>query len=150
MRTRLKTADRLLFDNSSVNWSDMLYSAECLLLLRRDPQDRTGVNLVQNSASHNRQLPTASANQAFTLGLWFKRDNKSMPTIETLASWGTYDPNGESSIAFVLTPFGELAIRYGAKTLFVPAPRNLHNGKWHHLVVSYDNITSSGMADSIV
>ena len=44
--------------------------------------------------------------------------------------------------------FGELAIRYGNKTLFVPAPRNLHNGKWHHLVVSYDNITSSGMADA--
>ena len=60
VRTRLKTADRLLFDNSSVNWSDMLYSAECLLLLRRDPQDRTGVNLVQNySRSHNSQLPTA-------------------------------------------------------------------------------------------
>ena len=149
VRTRLKTADRLLFDNSSVNWSDMLYSAECLLLLRRDPQDRTGVNLVQNSAEvTTANFPQLGDNQAFTLGLWFKRDNKSMPTIETLASWGTYDPNGESSIAFVLTPFGELAIRYGNKTLFVPAPRNLHNGKWHHLVVSYDNITSSGMADA--
>ena len=80
-------------------------------LVRRDPKIEQG--LIWSKTQPKSQQPTSHSrhNQAFTLGLGLN-DNKSMPTVETLASWGTYDPNGESSIAFVLTPFGELAIQW--------------------------------------
>ncbi|MGC6517602.1 MAG: LamG-like jellyroll fold domain-containing protein [Candidatus Puniceispirillaceae bacterium] len=149
IRTKLKTADRLEFDNKTVHFSDNLFSAECLLLLTRDPRDRTGVNFVQNAgAVRSHKFDALDGTNAFTLGLWFKRDNVSHNNLETLAAWGAYDPVLPSSMAMVMTPFGEMALRFGTKTIFVPSPRELNDKKWHHIVASYDNITSMGVLDS--
>lgn len=145
VRTKLRNADRMVFDNSSVNWSDMLFSAECLMLLRRDASDRTGVNFVQNAgAVRTANFPALGGNQAFTLGLWFKRDNASHTTLETLASWGTFDNASDQSLSLVLTPMGEVGVRFGAKVTFVPSPQNLNDQKWHHVVATFDNQSAGG------
>ena len=150
IRTKLKTADLLDFVYVPPLGDDLNnYNAECLLLLKRQPVDRTGVSFVNNAG----KIATTTARgpglgSSFTVSMWFKRDNTTHTALETLARWGRHSSVDNSSVALVMTPMGELATRFGTRTALVADPMGLNDKRWHHLVATYDNSTPNGILDS--
>ena len=149
MRSKLKTADRIEFDVSAITPNPAEFSAECLLLLGRETIDRVGLNLVNNSGTvETESYRGPGMGSAFTLGTWFKRDNASFTGTETLARWGRYSQDDNSSFAMVITQDGGLSARIGPRFFYATNVDGLHDNRWHHLIVSYDNETSSTVLDS--
>lgn len=149
MRTRLKTADRIEFDVSAITPNPAEFSSECLLLLGRDVIDRVGLNLVNNTGTVETQSYRGPGqNSAFTLATWFKRDNGSFTNRETLARWGRYSQDDNSSLAIAMTQDGGISAWVGPRFFYATNVSGLHDDRWHHLIVTYDNTTSSANLDS--
>ena len=149
VRSRLKTADRIEFDVSAITSDPEEFSAECLLLLGRETIDRIGLNLVNNSGTVETQTYRGPGTpSAFTFATWFKRDNASFTSTETLARWGRYSQNDNSSLAISLRNDGSITAWIGPRFLYATNVDGLHDNRWHHLLVSYDNETGSNVLDS--
>ena len=149
IRTKLKTADRIEINANGFSPDETEFSSECLLLLTRQITDRTGVNFKNNNgkvATDSYRGPGEGS--AFTLGMWFKRDNESLDTFETMARWGRYTEDDNTSVAFMMASNGGVGVRVGTRMLYVTNVDSLHDNKWHSLVASFDNQTSGGLIDS--
>ena len=145
VRSKFKTSDRLQFNRTYVNPLAEFYSAECLMLLRRETEERTGVTF-RNTSGHlevnNYRGPGGGSN--FAVGFWFKRDNNSFTNRETMARWGFMTLSDNTSISLDLLETGQIAFRFGQSGGYVHHPAGLNNDYWHHLLVTYDNETSNG------
>ena len=149
MRTRLKTADRIEFDVSAITPNPAEFSSECLLLLGRDVIDRVGLNLVNNTGTVETETYRGPGlNSPFTLATWFKRDNSSFTGRETLARWGRYSQDDNSSLAISMTEDGGISAWVGPRFFYATNVADLHDDRWHHLLLTYDNDTSSAILDS--
>ena len=148
IRTKLKTADRIEINANGFSPNENEFSSECLLLLTRQITDRTGVNFKNNNgkvATDSYRGPGEGS--SFTLGMWFKRDNESMDTFETMARWGRYTEGDNTSIAFIMESNGGVGVRIGARMMYVTNVDGLHDDRWHSLVASFDNVTSGGLVN---
>ena len=144
LRAKMKTADRISFNVDAVSTNDADFSAECLLLLQRETQDRVGLNLVNNSGTVKTSGYRGPGNgSSFALGMWFKRDNGSSDN-ETMARWGRWSPTDNSSFAMVINPDGEIEARVGPRRAVTVNLDGLNDNRWHHLVASFDNSSFLG------
>ena len=145
IRSKFRSSDRMVFNRDFVNPLPEFYSAECLMLLRREAKDRSGVNFV-NTSGHveieNYRGPGMGSD--FTVGLWFKRDNATHTTRETMARWGFMTLSDNSSISLDLLETGQIAFRFGQSGGYVHHPAGLNDNRWHHMTVTFDNVTSAG------
>ena len=149
VRTKLKTADRIVIEDGNISPFPDEFSSEWLLLLKRFTTDRIGVNFTNNSGAVTAEgYRGPGSGSSFTLGMWFKRDNTSMTDIETIARWGRYSLTDNSSLAILLSTNGGLGFKFGQKLVHASTLDGMADGKWHNLVVSFDNATSSGTVDS--